>query len=381
MNIPIWPGSSSFFPGDTPFGDYDYDYEFQSTADRIATWCAQRLGYPIMDVELQARHFYMCFEEATTEFANQVNMYNARDYMLIAQGNPTSIDLTQKTIKTNLGRLISMAKNYGTEAGSGGNVDVKKGYVTSSLNQQEYDLAAWADANESGSQIEIKKVYYEAPPAIMRYFDPFVGTGYGSQQLMDSFGWGAYSPSINFMLMPLYADALRIQMIEMNDEIRKSAYSFEINNNKLRIFPIPDGTYLPNIWFDYIVVAERDNPIQNASGSYVSDLSNIPYSNMQYSKINGIGKRWIQKYTLALAKEVLGDIRGKYTTVPIPGNELTLNGTELITQGREEQTQLREELTLTLEELSRKGQMLRESEIAVAMQTQLAKVPLKIYIK
>ena len=102
---------------------------------------------------------------------------------------------------------------------------------------------------------------------------------------------------------------------------------------------------------------------------------------MQYSKINGIGKRWIQKYTLALAKEVLGDIRGKYTTVPIPGNELTLNGTELITQGREEQTQLREELTLTLEELSRKGQMLRESEIAVAMQTQLAKVPLKIYIK
>jgi len=381
MNIPIWPGSSSFFPGDTPFGEYDYDYEFQQIADKTAIWCAQRLGYPIMDVELQARHFYMCFEEATTEFANQVNMYNARDYMLIAQGTTSSIDMTQKTVKTSLGRLISMARNYGTEAGSGGNVDVKKGYVTSSLNQQEYDLAEWADANESGSEIEIRRVYYEAPPAITRYFDPFVGTGYGSQQLLDSFGWGAYSPSINFMLMPLYADALRIQMIEINDEMRKSAYSFEIKNNKLRIFPIPYGTYLPNIWFDYIVVKDRDNPIQHENGSYISDISNIPYSNIQYSKINAIGKRWIQKYTLALAKEVLGDVRGKYTTVPIPGNEVTLNGVDLVAQGREEQTQLREELTLTLEELSRKGQMLRESEIAVAMQTQLAKVPLKIYIK
>ena len=381
MNIPIWPGSSSFFPGETPFGYYDYDYQFQQDADKTAKWCAQRLGYPVTDVELQEAHFYTCFEEAITEFATQVNMNNARDYMMVVQGTTSSVDLTQKPIRTNLGRLVSLAKNYGTEAGSGGNVDYKRGFISASIGTQLYDLDDWALANESGSEIEIKRVYYEAPPAVMRYFDPFVGTGYGSQQMLDSFGWGAYSPSINFLLMPLYGDALRMQMIEMNDEMRKSAYTFELRNNKLRIFPIPDGNYLPNIYFDYIVVSERNNPIQYQSGSYIADISNIPYHRIPYTSITDIGKRWIQKYALATAKELLGLIRNKYSSIPIPNNEISLNGDDLISQGREEKQQLLEELSTIFEALGRKGQMIQEQEIADAMQQQLGKVPLKIYIK
>lgn len=385
-NIPIWPGSSSFFPGNTPFGYYDVDYQFQTDADKVAKWCAQRLGYPIMDVEMQDINFYTCFEEAVTEFATQVNMYNARDYMLIVQGTSTENNLSQKLINPNLGRTISMAKNYGAEAGSGGNITYHKGSIQTQVNVQEYDLDAWAATNVSGSSIEIKRVYYEAPPAIVRYFDPFVGTGYGSQQLLDSFGWGSYSPSINFLLMPVYADILRIQEIEFNDQVRKSAYTFEIRNNKLRIFPLPDGNYLPLIYFDYILEDDRNNPFGGGSGSLgstskVADLSNIPYHRIPYADINHIGKQWIFKYTLAIAKELLGLVRGKYTAVPIPGAEVTLNAADLITQAATDKAALMEELKTTLEALGRKGQMTQESEIAEFMRQQLTKIPLQIYIK
>jgi hypothetical protein len=386
MNIPIWPGSSSFVTGSTPFGYYDNDLQFKTDADKVAKFCAQRLGYPIMEVEMQDINFYTCFEEAITEFTTQVNMYNARDYMITVQGTSADANLSQRVISPNLGRIIKMAKNYGTEAGSGGTVTYHKGSIQTEINKQEYDLDAWAATNVSGSEIEIKRVYYEAPPAIIRYFDPFVGTGYGSQQLMDSFGWGSYSPSINFMLMPLYADLLRIQEIEFNDQIRKSAYSFELVNNNLRIFPMPDGNYLPKIYFDYILVDDRNNPFGEGSGSAgttgrVSDLSNIPYDRIPYTDINHIGKQWIYKYTLAIAKELLGLIRGKYATIPVPGAEVTLNAADLITQASTDKAALLEELRLTLEALGRKGQMLQEQEISEAMRLQLSKVPLKIYIK
>ena len=186
--------------------------------------------------------------------------------------------------------------------------------------------------------------------------------------------------------MPIYADMLRIQEIEFNDQVRKSAYTFELVNNKLRIFPVPDGNYLPRIYFDYILVDDRDNPFGVPSGSSaptgkVSDLSNIPYNRIPYADINHIGKQWIFKYTLALAKELLGLIRGKYSTVPIPGAEVTLNGADLITQATTEKAALMEELKMTLEALGRKGQMQQQQEISEAMRLELSRVPLKIYVK
>jgi len=140
MNIPIWPGSSSFFPGMTPFGYYDYDYTFQTDVDKVADWCAKKLGYPIMEVELQDINFYACVEEAITEFSTQVNMYNAKDYMLTLIGTSTDTNLTGKVITPNLGRTIELAKEYGTEVGSGGTVDWKKGYITLTSSVQTYDL-------------------------------------------------------------------------------------------------------------------------------------------------------------------------------------------------------------------------------------------------
>ena len=391
MNIPIWPGSSSFVSASasyyagstttrpTPFGYYDADVTFKTESNKVADWCARKLGYPIMEVELQDINFFAAFEESVTEFSTQVNMSNAKDYMLTLQGTPTSNQLSQRVVTPNLGRTISMAKQYGSEAGSGGDVDYKKGYIQLTGSQSEYDLnALWANVNESGSAIEIKRVYHDFTPAIVRYFDPYVGTGAGTQQMLDSFGWGSYSPAVSFMVQPLYADLLRMQAIELNDTIRKSTYSFELRNNKLKLFPTP--TYSANMWFEYVVTADRNNPLKAPTGS-ISDLSNVPYSRIQFTNIKDIGLQWIYKYTLATAKEMLGLIRGKYTTVPIPGADITLNGVDLISQGREDKVALILELNTLLTSMTRQGQMEQETAIATSLSTQLSKVPLYIYIK
>jgi hypothetical protein len=354
MNIAVWPGSSSFSPGKTSFGYYDYDPDFQSDADKVADWCAKRLGYPISQVELQDVNFYTAFEESVTEFSTQVNMNNAKDYMFSLIGTSANTNLTQKVITPNLGRTIDIAKGYGSEAGSGGDVDWKKGYVTLNPGQVTYDLQdLWANANEAGQRLEIKRIYHDFSPAIVRYFDPYVGTGAGTQQLLDSFGWGSYSPAVSFLVMPLYADLLRIQAIEMNDQIRKSNYSFEIRNNKLTIFPIP--TMQVKLWFDYVVVNDRNNPLKTSGSNLVSDISNVGYDRMQYTSINPIGKQWIYKYCLAITKEMQGNVRSKYSTVPIPGAEVTLNGADLIAQGREDKTNLLTELKELLATLTRQG--------------------------
>jgi hypothetical protein len=380
MNIAVWPGSSSFLPGKTSFGYYDYDPDFQSDADKVADWCAKRLGYPISQVELQDVNFYTAFEESVTEFSTQVNMNNAKDYMFSLIGTSANTNLTQKVITPNLGRVIDIAKGYGSEAGSGGDVNWKKGYIDLVPGQVTYDLQnLWANVSESGERLEIKRVFHDFSPAIVRYFDPYVGTGAGTQQLLDSFGWGSYSPAVSFLVMPLYADLLRMQAIEMNDTIRKSNYSFEIRNNKLNVFPIP--TYAVKLWFEYVVVSERNNPLKTSGSNLVSDISNVGYDRMQYTSINPIGKQWIYKYCLAITKEMQGNVRSKYSTVPIPGAEVTLNGADLIAQGREDKTNLLTELKELLTALTRQGQMAQESEIATAVQTQLSKVPLKIYIK
>jgi len=311
-------------------------------------------------------------------------MYNAKDYMLTLIGTSTDTNLTGKVITPNLGRTIELAKNYGTEVGSGGTVDWKKGYITLTGSVQTYDLNAWADANEPGKHIEVKRVYHDFAPAISRYFDPYVGTGAGTQQMLDSFGWGSYSPAVNFMVMPLYADLLRIQAIEMNDQIRKSSYSFELRNNKLNIFPIP--TVSLKMWFEYIVVEDRNLPAlsganSGSANSHITDISNVPYNNMEYQYISPIGKQWIYKYALALSKELLGLVRGKYTSIPIPGAETTLNGADLISGGREDKAALLLEIKELLQAMTRQGQVEQEQAIATAMNYQLGKVPLPIYIK
>jgi hypothetical protein len=378
----IWPGSGSAVSGNTPFGLYDNDTTFQSDSPKFAKWCAQRLGYPLMAVELQDIQFYTCFEESITEYSAQVNQFNIRENLLSLRGQATGSNVTHKNITPNFAANIRIAEQYGTEAGVGGTVDFKSGSIDIVSGSQVYDLnTLWATPSESGQAIEIRKVFYEESPAIQRYFDPYAGTGAGSYNMLDSFGWGSMTPAVQFMMMPIYADLLRIQAIEFNDQIRKSAYTFQLRNNKIRIFPNPTTSY--KLWFEYIVKSERDNPLQTRFGETsdrVSDYSNVPYNNMQYQFINDVGKQWVRKYGLALSKELLGMVRSKYGSIPVPNAETTLDGDTLRGEASAEKESLVTELRENLEAASRKMMLEADSDEATRLQEKLQKVPLPIYI-
>jgi hypothetical protein len=384
VDIPIWPGSGSFFPGDTPFGLYDTDSVFQGDADNVAIFVAQKLGYPLVDIELQAINMYACFEEAVTEYGAQVNQFNIRDNMLDVKGYSTGSSFTGKDVTPSFGSTVRLSKKYGTETGEGGDIDFKSGTIMMSSSQQQYDLQAlWGNVSESGNRIEVRRVFHDATPAISRFFDPYVGSGAGSQGMLEGFGWGNYSPGVSFLLMPTYADVLRIQAIEFNDQIRKSAFSFQLRNNKLKIFPIP--TVSGKLHFEYIVTRDKDNPLRDndwaSSGSAViSDYSNIPYDNIPYRNINSVGRQWIRKYTLASAKELLGIVRGKYNSIPIPNADISLDGETLRSEATMEKERLITELRENLEATSRRSQLEKQREETENLQQSIARVPLKIYI-
>ena len=204
-NISIWPGSSSFHPGETPFGLYDYDTHFQKDAVKTADWCAKRLGYPIVDIELNEKGLFACFEEAISEYTAQVNRFNIRENLLNLQGSSTASSFTGKQIKGGLDGIIQIAKTYGSEAGSGGDIDWYSGSIAVTSGSQVYDLTdSTTTTYESGtpgnSPIEVKRIFHEGTPSINRLFDPFVGTGAGTSQMMNQFGWGGYSPAINYLV-------------------------------------------------------------------------------------------------------------------------------------------------------------------------------------
>ena len=385
LNIAIWPGSGSAVSASTPFGLYDDDTSYQTDGPKVADFCAQKLGYPITDIEMQSQQLYACLEESVTEYSAQVNQFRIRETMLDVKGYSTGSSFTGKNITPTLGAQIAIAENYGTEAGSGGNVTYKSGSVTLEKNKQNYNLQTlWAADNEDSKRIVVTKVFFEATPAITRFFDPYVGTGVGSQGMLEGFGFGNMSPGINFLLMPVYADVLRMQAIEFNDQIRKSAYSFQLRNNDLKLFPRP-SVGGEKVWFEYYVEAERNDPLRtndygNNGEGVISDYSNVPLSNLTYREINSVGKQWIWKYAAALAKELLGAIRSKYSSIPIPNSDISLDGSQLKSEAATEKEQLITQLRETLEATSRQRQLEMKREESENLQQSLNRVPLKIYI-
>ena len=377
-DIQIWNGTSNFSAGQTPFGFYDTDTEFVTDANRVAKFCGQRLGYPLMDVELQSGSFFACFEEAVTTYGNEVFQYKVRENYLSMEGASKAGSFNNTLIQPTLGRVMEITENYGTEAGVGGNVTKYTGSLYVSGGVQVYDLDQWATAQGITGGIEIRRVFFEAPPAILRYFDPYAGTGTGIQSLMDAFDFGSYSPGINFLLMPAYYDLLKVQAIELNDQIRRSAYTFELINNKLRLFPVPktDGYMM----FEYFKTDDRRAAVSGSGASLITNIGEVPYDNPTYAGINSVGRQWIYKYTLALSKELLGYIRGKYQQIPVPGSNTALNQADLLSDARTEKTELLTQLRDMLEQTSRRNQLERKANESEFIKTTLQSVPLTIFV-
>ena len=383
MNIPIFPGSSSFAAGETPFGFYDDDLQFQQDADKFAIFAARRLGYPIVDVELQDLNFYTAFEEAVTTYGNELFAYQAAQNFLSFQGAPTTIESANNSLPhPNLATIVRLSDQYGVEAGVGGNVTWHSGSIPLTEGVQNYNLDTFATQEGiSPGDLEIKRIYYQAPPAITRYFDPYAGTGTGTMGMLDGFGFGGDSPAINFMMMPINYDIAKLQAIEFNDQIRKSQYTFELVNNNLKVFPIPNNS-VTKMWVQYIKKSDRNNPYADTGGiDVITNISQVPYTNPVYSRINSIGRQWIFEYALSLVKEILGYVRGKYNNaIPIPGDSTQLNAPDLLSSSDKDKTALIERLRAYFEETSRKTLLENRAAESEHLQKELNYVPYTIFI-
>ena len=391
----IYDGSPGPISGSTPFGYYDNDSEFQIDGPRVANYCARKLGYPVLDVELDDLNIYACFEEAVSIYAEELYQLKLKDNYLTIEGQPTSSQLNNTVVTPNLTNIINISENYGQVAGVGGFVSWRSGSIALQPGVQNYDLYQWAVASQSmdpTDRVLVQRVMYQAPPAIYGY-------GYGSYypQLGGAGAWPGdwggyggmgYGGNNSVTYYPVFWDIQRIQQLEMSNTVRLQQWTFELIGTNLRVMPVPLGTYDGNyrtyLSIQYAFQSDLTSLTKNSpygtNQGLVANPALAPYNNIVYSQINHPGRQWIKEYTAALASELLGLIRGKYTVVQIPGAETTLNYSDLITRGKEMQVALREKLRLDLEDMSRQKQLERKQSENQSLSDTLQNIPLMIYI-
>ena len=381
------PSSFSSDSSSTPYGTYDTDAAFQADILTTTKWVAKRLGHPVMQLEFNSGSIYATFEESISEYSLHINNYNIKNWLWDQYGADTKTNVTGamgtgsiEPGRGHLGSAFFLSKQYGEAVNVGGDISLKSGSVSLVNGQQEYDLQTFADNNEGGQRLEIQRVFNTGPAAITRFYDPFAGS-FDQRNMLDEMGFGNVSPSVSFIMRPIHHDISRAQAIETNDKIRKSAFSFELVNNKLIIFPIPDSNDVGDkVWFQYYVRGALTQVSSSLTTGKVSDPSNVPYKFITYSEINASGRQWIKKFTLALAKELLGIIRSKYASMPLPNGEVQMDGEALKAEGREEKQLLLDELKEFLDSVSLTERARAESEQAESQQQVLNKAPLSIYI-
>lgn len=370
----------------TPFGFFDSDTAFQTEADAMVTFVKRRLGDDVLSVELTRKQIWAFFEEATLEYSRLVNEYQVKSQLSNWLGQSTgSISGSEQLYpRENLEYLVRFAEPYAVEAGIGGSYNSFSGSITLEKGRQDYDLYTELK-NEDGttlydlsdnnpkSKIRIREVFHFSPNAAYRFFDTTSAINY----LNNEFSFESFTPETIFYVLPVFEDILRAGQLDISQRVRRSNYSYKIIGRYIRIFPTPSGENKTKL---YVRVQFHSNPIsasfKDETIGGVSNISNIPFGNLTYSKINSIARQWIRQYTLALARETLGLIRSKFRSIPIPDNELTLDGQELITQGREDQANLRKELREMLDSLTYDKVVEIEANRAESILKQLRLIPM-----
>ncbi|MBC8427878.1 MAG: hypothetical protein H8D94_00240 [Candidatus Pelagibacter sp.] len=377
--------------GSTPYGIYDSDKAFQSESLSVCKFVSRRLGHPVMQLEFDSGSIYAMFEEAVSEYSQYINNYNIKNWMWNSYASDTKTSITGSmgtgsvgVQHGNMGTAVFLSEQYGESVNVGGSTTLYSGSIVLTGSQQQYDLQTDPVFEHTGSsnnkRLEIQRVFNYGPSAALKFYDPYAGS-FDQQQMLDAMGMGNVSPAVSFRLRPLHYDVSRMNAIENNDKLRKSNYSFELVNNKIRIFPRPKTADAGNkIWSQYYLRDDVKATTKSHTSGKVTDPSNVPYKFVTYSEINSSGRQWVRKMTLALSKELLGIIRSKYASMPLPNGEVTMDGESLKAEGREEKVNLLEELKEFLESVSLTEKSKAEAEEAEANQQVLNKSPLEIYI-
>ena len=384
------PTISMQVTGSTPNGIYDTDIQFQSESLQVCKFVSRRLGFPVMQLEFSSGSIYAMFEEAVSEYSQHINNFNIKNWMWDSYGSDNkqsgSTFASTGSIQpqhSSMGTSAFLSDQYGEAVNVGGSVEMYSGSITLTQSKQEYDLLNDSSLETTPgdyNRLEIQKVFNYGPSAMSKFYDPYAGS-FDQQQMLDAMGMGNVSPAVSFILRPISYDVARANAVETSDKVRKSAYSFELINNKVRIFPLPTtGSAGDKVYFHYYLRDDKKSTTRTHTTNRVTDPSNVPYKFLTYSEINSNGRQWIRKYTLALSKELLGIIRSKYSSMPLPNGEVGLDGEGLKGEGREEKDQLLTELKEFLDSVSLREKALAEEETANANQAVLNKAPLGIYI-
>lgn len=390
-NPVIYNGSPGPISGSTPFGFYDNDVQFQADGPRVANYCARKLGYPVLDVELQDLNIYACFEEAVSVYAEEVYNLKIKDNYLTLEGQPTSSLLNNTVVSPNLQNIINISETYGQVAGVGGFVSWKSGSLQTTAGQQNYDLYDWAVNTQDmdpSDRLVVQRVMYQAPPALYQYgvgaYYPQlggVGAWPGSWGGQGVAGYGGVGSQVTYY--PVFWTIQMIQELEMQNTVTRPNWSFELIGTNLRLMPVPTfGERSVSIQYCFqsdLMSLTGNSPYGNNQG-LVANPALAPYGLITYSDINQPGKQWIKEYTAALTSELLGLVRGKYQVVQIPGAETTLNYADLINRGQEMQKRLREQLRLDLEDMSRQKQLERKQSENQSLSSTLNQIPIPIFI-
>ena len=411
-------GSASDVSLQTPIGVYDTHTDFLSGAADQINYTYQKLGGDILDIELTTGSVYAAYEEAVLEYSYIVNMHQSKNILSDILGMTTGTfdhdgELKSGALSSSLSGThialkypkvtFALNQKYGdaisTQVGIGGLTTIYSGSFAPIQDVQDYDLGAIilsASNNNldkatgdpvpynglvSGKRVIVDKVYYKSPHAMWRFFGYYGGLN----TVGNLANYGQYADDSTFQLIPVWQN--KSQAMEFEDAIytRNSHYSFQLDNNKLRIFPIPvsPGSVTPEFFhFDFRIL---DDAWTETSGSVsgidgVNNMNTIPFANIPYANINSIGKQWIRRFALALSKETLGQVRSKFATVPIPGESVTLNGTALISEAREEQTNLRGELSDVLDQLTYQALAAKDSEISDNVNNLSQKIPAGVFV-
>jgi hypothetical protein len=351
----------SFTRNPTPFGFFDSDVDFQQEADAIVTFTKRKLGDDILSVELTKKQVWACLEEGMLEYCRIINEADAKSQLNNHLGYSTGSNKAGLFPKQNLEYLLRMSEPYAMEAGIGGSYNEISGSIQLVEDQQDYDiyeqlkaddgtLIVSSSANSPRNRMKIREVFHFSPSAAYRFFDTTSATNY----LNNEFSFESFTPETVFYVLPVFEDILRAGQMEVSNRVRKSNYSYRIMGSKIRIFPKPTGSQTDKkLWIRVQFNPDPYNPDVTDESIYgVSNLSNVPFGLYEYTKVNSVGRQWVRQYTLSLCKELLGQVRSKFSSIPIPNADLQLNGTDLISQGREDQGRLRDQLIELLDSLT-----------------------------
>jgi len=403
-------GSAALVAAAVPFGIYTGSSDFLSGASLQVKYVYKKLGGDVVDIELTPANVYAAYEEAVLEYSYIFNLHHGKNVLSSVLGATTGTFDHKGDRKTGPSGVnlkfpryqFTYAMNVGDGlagvAGFGGTIAEYSASFKPKNNVQDYDIqniissSSASGLDEGGTAVSyagkvgdnrvyITKVFYKSPRAMWRFYGYYGGIGVVGNYST----YGQFADDSTFEIIPTWQNKMQAIMYEDSIYTRTSHYSYELINNKIRLFPNPSDWAFKDasaVWVKFYIKTdawtEDDNYKSGIEG--VNNVNTMPLDNIPYANINAIGKQWIRKYALSLCKEMLGQIRGKFTTIPIPGESVTLNHSELLSQAKEEQQQLRDKLMEILKEMEYAELVKRDVEITDAATNTLKNSPLPIFV-